>query len=120
MAIASGDRLKRSQPENNAGMSRSRAAVRAMKQQATQVEGGPQRAQQALIALLERSIRFRHRRLAVLRLCDALESGAPVREEHRRYGLDAMPAGDLALRVRLEQATRRGPHASVDGVSRRS
>lgn len=106
MAIASGDHLKRSRPENNVGMSRSRAAVRAMKQQATHVAGSPQRAQEALIALLERSIRFRHRRLAVLRLCDALESGAPVCEEHRRYGHEAMPSGDLALRARLERASR--------------
>ena len=54
------------------------------------------------MALLERSIRFRHRRLAVLRLCDAMESGAPVPEAQWRYCLEAMPSDDLALRARDE------------------
>ena len=71
------------------------------------------------MALLERSIRFRHRRLAVLRLCDAMESGAPVLEAQWRYCLEAMPWDDLALRARLQQAARRRA-AAGDAVSRRS
>lgn len=91
-----------------------------MKQQAACAGASPQRAQGALMALLERSIRFRHRRLAVLRLCDAMESGAPVPEAQWRYCLEAMPSDDLALRARLERAARRKASVPGDAVSRRS
>lgn len=90
-------------------MNKSRADVRAMKRQISCAAGSPERAQDALIALLERSIRFRHRRLAVQRLCDAVEAGAPVRAEHWCYCHEAMPPGDLALGARLERAARQGP-----------
>ncbi len=63
----------------------------------------------ALIALLNRSIQFRHRRLAVLRLCEAAEAGAHLLDEHWRYCKGVLPGDDLKLCARFTQATQRHP-----------
>ena len=46
----------------------------------------------AALALLERSVRMRHRRLAVQRLNDAVTVGARVPDEHWRYCHEAAAA----------------------------
>jgi hypothetical protein len=49
-------------------------------------------AAEAALALLERSVRMHHRRLAVQRLNDAIAMGARIPDEHWRYCREAAPA----------------------------
>lgn len=49
------------------------------------MRGSPEGSQDRALALLERSIGFGHRRLAVLRLCAAVQVGARVKPEHWLY-----------------------------------
>lgn len=69
----------------------SRASVRAVKKllrRGTCAEAGDpglQRLRAAALALLERSVRMRHKRLAVQRLGRAVELGAEVPVEHWAY-----------------------------------
>ena len=49
-------------------------------------------AAEAALALLERSVRMHHRRLAVQRLNDAVAMGARVPDEHWRYCREAAAA----------------------------
>lgn len=66
-----------------------------------------ERAQASALALLNRSIRFGHDRLALLRLADALRLGAHVSTEHWRYCDAAMiRVGDEALCDRIVKAAR--------------
>lgn len=53
-----------------------------------------QLSQQIILKLLDRSIRFGHRRLAVQRLQEAAEIGAPLRDEHWRYCLQVVASAD--------------------------
>ena len=48
--------------------------------QPSALEPAKQRARAAAVALLERSVKFRHRRLAVLRLSVAVQTGADIPE----------------------------------------
>lgn len=61
----------------------------------------------AALALLERSVRMRHRRLAVLRLKDALALGAGVPADHWLYCRDAAVASrDADVRALFALAER--------------
>jgi len=76
----------------------SRDAVRQMKK--ALCAGSSSMALEAALALLERSVRMRHRRLAVQRLNEAVALGAPVPEEHWRYCREAATAShDTALQA---------------------
>ena len=68
----------------------SRDAVRQMKKALR--AGSGSKALEAALALLERSVRMRHRLLAVQRLNEAVALGAPVPEEHWRYCREAAAA----------------------------
>ncbi len=74
-------------------------------------------AAEAALALLERSVRMHHRRLAVLRLNDAVGMGACVPDEHWRYCREAAVASrDIEVQelfmlcARAALASSRGPH----------
>ncbi len=57
------------------------------------------------LALLDRSIKFKHRRLALLRLKEAVELGAPVSTEQWTYCKGVLPLEqDGALRADVERA----------------
>lgn len=56
-----------------------------------------QLAQESALALLERSINFGHRRLAVVRLATAVLAGAEVTPEHWAYCRDAADKSKDAL-----------------------
>lgn len=59
-------------------------------------------ARASALALLERSIRCRHDRVAILRLVKAVQLGATVTSAQWRYCEQAMArAGDEALRARI-------------------
>lgn len=64
-----------------------RADVRTLKKQirARSSPEGVRQAQQAAIALLERSMRFGHRRLALRRFLEAESLDAPLTDHHKRY-----------------------------------
>jgi hypothetical protein len=62
-------------------------------------------AAQAALALLERSVRMGHRRLAVLRLSEAVLLGAQVPNEHWRYCQDAAAASrDMGVQTLFAKA----------------
>jgi hypothetical protein len=72
-------------------------------------------AAEAALALLERSVRMRHRRLAVQRLSDAVVMGARIPDEHWRYCREAAEAcRDIAVRE-LFIVCARAEHASSKG-----
>lgn len=88
-----------------------RAFVRELKQamlaggrpQATQDES--ERARVSALALLDRSIRCRHDRIAILRLVAAVRLGAAVTPEQWRYCEQAVTrVGDEALWARIVKA----------------
>lgn len=57
------------------------------------------------LALLDRSIKFKHRRLALLRLKEAVELGASVNTEQWTYCKGVMAlVQDVALRADVERA----------------
>ena len=68
----------------------SRDAIREMKK-ALRAGSGSQ-AVEAALALLERSVRMHHRRLAVQRLNEAVAMGARIPDEHWRYCREAAAA----------------------------
>src|SRR2546427_12922069 len=71
-------------------------------------------AAEAALALLERSVRMHHRRLAVQRLNDAIAMGARVPDEHWRYCREAAAARrDIEARELLRPCARPGPAAST-------
>lgn len=111
-------------PTMTAGSSRLR--IRALKRRARRgaADGSASPAlqaesQQIALALLDRSLRFRHRRLAILRLRAAAEVGAPVSAQHWAYCREILGecAQDVALRAAyqraVEAATGRQPAAAV-------
>lgn len=61
----------------------------------------------AAMELLDRSIRFRHKKLAIYRYLVAEKLGAPLREEHRSYCLkvtQSLKDEDIAaMLVRINQ-----------------
>jgi len=62
-------------------------------------DGQRKLAREAALGLLERSVRMRHRRLAVQRLHDAISSGAQVPGEHWTYcGEAAANSDDVKVR----------------------
>lgn len=68
------------------------------------------RSQAIALALLDRSIQFRHRRLALIRLREAIELGAPVSTEQWTYCKGVLSLEqDGALRADVERAATR-PH----------
>jgi hypothetical protein len=74
-------------------------------------------AAEAALALLERSVRMHHRRLAVQRLKDAVAMGARVPDEHWRYCREAAAASrdihvqELFMRCAgAAPASSKGPH----------
>lgn len=72
-------------------------------------EGEHQRARESALALLARSIKFGHRRLALVRLAMAVRAGAAVTREQWAYCEEAVSrSGDSALREMLETAMRSG------------
>jgi hypothetical protein len=101
----------------------SRDAVRAMKK-SLRIGRGSQagdahhtQAAEAALALLERSVRMHHRRLAVQRLKDAVAMGARVPDEHWRYCREAAAASrdihvqELFMRCAgAAPASSKGPH----------
>lgn len=63
-------------------------------------ESAREQGRESALALLERSIRFRHGRLAVLRLATAVEAGAPVADAQWRYcAIAAEASNDEALQA---------------------
>jgi hypothetical protein len=67
------------------------------------------------LALLDRSIKFKHRRLALLRLKEAVELGAPVSAEQWTYCKGVLHLEqDSALRADIERAAIgfRNPHVT--------
>ncbi|HVL10496.1 MAG TPA: hypothetical protein VM512_15245 [Burkholderiaceae bacterium] len=57
------------------------------------------------LALLDRSIKFKHRRLAILRLKEAAALGASIETEQWSYCRSVVASGqDLALRVEFSKA----------------
>ncbi|OGB20155.1 MAG: hypothetical protein A3E51_04815 [Burkholderiales bacterium RIFCSPHIGHO2_12_FULL_67_38] len=57
------------------------------------------------LALLDRSIQFKHRRLALLRLIEAIELGAPLSAEQWTYCKGVLTLEqDSALRAAVERA----------------
>jgi hypothetical protein len=60
-----------------------------------------QKAQESALALLDRSIGFGHRRLAVIRLATAVNAGAEPRPEHWSYCRDAAEQSRDAALLRL-------------------
>ena len=68
-------------------------------------EGQRRLAEAAALALLERSVRMRHRRLAVQRLNDAVALGVPVPDAHWLYCREAAVAShDTALKALFSQS----------------
>jgi len=65
-------------------------------------------AQQASLQLLERSIKFGHGRLAIVRLAMAVRSGAPISHEHwnycHQYAASSQDPGTLNLFNETAQA----------------
>jgi hypothetical protein len=62
-------------------------------------------AEASALALLERSVRMRHRRLAVQRLNDAVALGVPVPDEHWLYCRSAAAAShDKAVQALFSQS----------------
>ena len=68
------------------------------------VEDG-QRASQAALQLLARSIQNGHRRLALIRLVGAVRAGAPVKPEYWRY-CESVAQGETDLHAILQAAKR--------------
>lgn len=72
-----------------------------------------QQGQRAASALLERSIRFGHHRLAVRRLLEAVALGAPVAPDQWAYcERAAFFVADPALKAHLEQKKRQPADAT--------
>ena len=81
--------------------------------------GDAHRAQaaEAALALLERSVRMHHRRLAVQRLNEAVALGASVPEKHWRYCRQAADAShDVRVRA-LFVASAQTAQAALKGVA---
>lgn len=83
-------------PQHNLPMNRS--DIRALKRQVRGDDSpeGIVAARSASIALLERSIRFGHKKLALKRLSDAVALGANVGAEHFRYCREVVRSGTAA------------------------
>lgn len=65
-------------------------------------------ARESALHLLDRSIRFGHGRLAVLRLSIAVQAGAyPSKDQWQYCSEVALDSGDVALQAMLEQASTR-------------
>jgi hypothetical protein len=76
-------------------------------------DGQHEQAVQAALALLERSVRMRHRRLAVQRLNEAVALGARVPDAHWIYCREAAATShDLALQTLFTRS------AKASGVGR--
>ena len=70
-------------------------------------------AAEAALALLERSVRMHHRRLAVQRLNDAIAMGARVPDEHWRYCREAAAASrDIEVQELFMLCARAAPASS--------
>ena len=70
-------------------------------------------AAEAALALLERSVRMHHRRLAVQRLNDAVAMGARVPDEHWRYCREAAAASrDIEVQELFLLCARAAPASS--------
>ncbi len=101
---------------------RSRRRLRALKRLAREGSGTSAspalRLQSQAIALvfLDRSIKFKHRRLAVLRLKDAAELGAPIEEVHWDYCWNVVECSDD---VELHSEFLKAQAFSRDGVQNR-
>ena len=81
-------------------------------------DGRRQLAMDAALALLERSVRMRHRRLAVQRLNDAIALGAQVPEEHWAYCREAAVASrdtEVQVLFALSEESLRANQASQLG-----
>lgn len=90
-----------------------RDAIREMKRQLrqgmnAQADEVPRRlAEVAALALLDRSVRMRHKRLAVQRLNDAAVLGVHVPDEHWMYCRDAaMASRDAVVQALFDRAER--------------
>ena len=74
-----------------------------------------QRARESALALLDRSIKFGHRRLAVVRLAVAVKAGAAVTREQWAYCEEAVSRHvDPALHEMLEIAMRSDPRCPAN------
>lgn len=100
-----------------------RSTVRALKRQLSALGSTScdaqqrQLAQDSAVALLGRSIRFGHGRLAVVRLAMAVHAGAQVPDEHWRYCQDVIrQARDQMLVALWEQARHQAARSGVAGV----
>lgn len=68
------------------------------------------------LALLDRSIKFKHRRLALLRLIAAVETGALLSVEHWTYCKGVLPMEqDCALRATVKRLATGSTMTSVHG-----
>lgn len=68
-------------------------------------QGGEQRARDAALGLLARSIRFRHTRLALLRFADAVAIGAQPDPDQWKYCFEtALASKDPALQAVFQRA----------------
>lgn len=101
----------------------SRDAIRQMKKTlrtgTARQAGDTQRMQamEAALALLERSVRMHHRRLAVQRLNEAVALGASVPQEHWRYCRQTADAShDVRVRA-LFVASAQTAQAALKGVA---
>ena len=97
----------------------SRDAVRAMKKslrigrRSQAGDAHHAQAAEAALALLERSVRMHHRRLAVQRLNDAVAMGARVPDEHWRYCREAAAASrDIEVQELFILCARAAPASS--------
>jgi len=93
---------------------RGRQGLRSLKRLARSGQGADappelrQQSQAIALALLDRSIKFRHGRLALLRLKEALALGAVVDAAQWAYCQGVLAqVHDIALRADVEQARRR-------------
>lgn len=92
----------------------SRDAIRDMKTVLRAANGS--QAVEAALALLEHSVRMRHRRLAVQRLNAAVAVGARVPDEHWRYCREAAAASRDSQLQGLFVACAQVAQASLEGA----
>lgn len=112
---ASGTKRIKHIPHCEGGLTMGRAEIRILKRavafggsiHASELENG--QARESALQLLARSIKFGHRRLALIRLGEAVRTGATVTPEQWIYCEEVVSGSvDVALREMLAAAKRNG------------